>query len=61
MNLVAIGGVGYKVVYVDVSRLEAIVKYNDEHPTSVYDPSNDTLQEIEVKDGKFQVYDIWKE
>lgn len=58
MKLVAIGFLGQFTVYVNVTKEEAIARYNRENPDYTAEDAG-TVREIEVKDGKFYAYDIW--
>lgn len=61
MKLVAIGYLGHFTVYVGLSREEAVRRHEREHPGDTVEAAGLAVQEIEVKDGKFGVYDIWEE
>ena len=58
MKLVSIGFIGGQTVYVDVTKEEAIQRYNEENPDYTILENSLIVREIEVKD-KFFVYDIW--
>lgn len=58
LKFVTIGYLGHQTVYVNVTKEEAIARYNKENPDYTAEDAG-TVREIEVKDGKFEVYDIW--
>jgi hypothetical protein len=59
MTLTTIGLLGNLSVYVDLTREQAIERYNRENESSPFDPEVDTVKEWTVKDGKFYAYDLW--
>lgn len=58
MKLVAIGFLGDYTVYVDLSREEAIRRYDAEYPDYTVAKHGLHVKEVEVRDGRFQAYDI---
>jgi len=60
MKLIAIGYLGEMVVFTNISRENAIERYNKENPTCTVEDENLSVKEIEVNE-KFYVYDIWSE
>lgn len=60
MKLVAIGYLGDQTVYVNISKQEAIDRYDRENPDFTVIKNNLRVKEIDV-DEKFYVYDIWKD
>jgi hypothetical protein len=61
MKLIAIGFVGNFTVYVNLSKKEAIARYNQENPDWTVEDNNLSVIEQEVVDGKFRVYDIFED
>jgi uncharacterized protein YhbP (UPF0306 family) len=59
MKLVAIGFLGHFDVYVDMTKEDAIARYNRENPGYTVESGNLTVFELEVKNGKFTAYSLW--
>lgn len=59
IKLVAIGYMGDMTVYINLSKTEAVRRYNVEN-NEVIDENSPNIIELEVEDS-FSVYDIWKE
>ena len=58
MKLISIGFIGSKTVYIDISKEEAIKRYDEENPEYTVIKNDLSVEEIEVKDS-FHVYDMW--
>lgn len=58
MKLVAIGFLGEYVVYVDMTREDAMARYDRENPDYTIAENDLVVKEIDVRDGRFQVYEI---
>ena len=58
MKLISIGFIGSKTVYIDISKEEAIKRYNKENLEYTVVENSLSVEEIEIKDS-FNVYDIW--
>jgi len=58
MKLISIGFIGDKTVYIDISKEEAIKRYDKENPEYTVVENSLSVEEIEIKDS-FNVYDIW--
>jgi hypothetical protein len=58
MKLVAIGFLSEMRVYVNLSKEEAMKRYNEENPEYTIEDNNLDVKEINVEDS-FWVYDIW--
>jgi len=59
MKLISIGFIGSKSVYVDISKEDAIKRFNIENPDFTVEENNISVDEIEVKNGRFAAYEIW--
>ncbi len=59
VKLVAIGWLGCKTVYIDVTREEAIQKYDQENPDCTVLENQLPVTEMIVND-KFHAYDIYE-
>lgn len=58
MKLIAIGGMGEYEVFVDVTREEAIRRFDELYPDYTVAENSLNVREIDVPDGRFWVYDI---
>lgn len=60
MKFVVIGYIGQKTVYINMSKEEAMQRYNKENLEYTIKENNLIVTEMEVEDC-FNVYDIWSE
>ena len=58
MKIVVIGFLGSMRAYVNLSREDAIKRYDAENPDYTVEVNGVMVEELEVKDS-FSVYDIW--
>jgi len=59
IKLVAIGYIGMKSVYINMSQEDAIKRYDLENPNLTVEKEDLAVDEYEVKDS-FSAYDIWE-
>jgi hypothetical protein len=58
-KLVSIGFLGEQKVYINVSKEEAISRYNAENPNYTVEGQSLMVREFQVTNGEFTVYDMW--